>query len=31
VVWNAATNRFNKSEGAGLRIGERAEYRDFSF
>jgi hypothetical protein len=31
VVWNEATKRFNKSEGATLRIGERNEYRDFSF
>ena len=31
VTYNAATGRWNKSEGPGLRIGDRNEYRDPSF
>jgi hypothetical protein len=31
VSVNEKTGRFNKTGGCGLRIGERAEYRDFSF
>jgi hypothetical protein len=31
VQWNEETHRFRKTGGPGLRIGERDEYRDFSF
>ena len=31
VEVNQKTGRLNKVDGHGLRIGERAEYRDFSF
>jgi hypothetical protein len=31
VCWNPETNRWRKTNGHGLRIGERNEYRDFSF
>jgi hypothetical protein len=31
VVMNSKTGRYNKTGGVGLRIGERQEYRDFSF
>lgn len=31
VTWNPDTKRWNKMEGAGLRIGDRDEYRDYSF
>ena len=31
VELNHRTNRYNKTNGHGLRIGERSEYRDMSF
>jgi hypothetical protein len=31
VAVNPRTGRYNKNGGLGLRIGEREEYRDFSF
>jgi hypothetical protein len=31
VTYNSKTKRYSKTEGHGLRIGEREEYRDFSF
>jgi len=31
VFVNRETNRWNKGGGSGLRLGERQEYRDFSF
>jgi hypothetical protein len=31
VAMNPRTGRYNKNGGLGLRIGEREEYRDFSF
>lgn len=31
VEFNTVTKRFNKTDGYGLRIGEREEYHDFSF
>ncbi len=31
VIWNAGTRRWNKVDGHGLRIGDRAHYHDFSF
>lgn len=31
VFFNEQTNRWNKIDGCGLRIGEREEYYDFSF
>lgn len=31
VTVNEKTGRFNKMQGYGLRLGERSEYRDFSF
>lgn len=31
VRFNAETNRYNKFDGPGLRLGEREKYHDFSF
>jgi hypothetical protein len=30
-LWGATSRRWNATAGLGLRIGERQEYRDFSF
>lgn len=31
VVFNPETNRYNKTDGVGLRLGEREKYYDYSF
>jgi len=31
VVFNSETKRYNKTDGAGLRLGEREKYYDYSF